>query len=93
MGAFDAGVIEMLKMFVDMTAPLIDRIEKSNTSNDTKDLKEAAHSLKGAARSACLNDLGEAAAELQNDVESGGGKHVAPSFQKYWRSLAVQRQK
>ncbi len=77
MGAFDAGVIEMLKMFVDMTAPLIDRIEKSNTSNDTKDLKEAAHSLKGAARSACLNDLGEAAAELQNDVESGGGKHCA----------------
>jgi CheY-like chemotaxis protein len=75
MGAFDAGVIEMLKMFVDMTTPLIDRIEKSNSDNDTKDLKEAAHSLKGAARSACLNDLGEAAAELQSDIENNGGQY------------------
>lgn len=72
MGAFDEGVIEMLKMFIDMTAPLIERIKGAADKKDVGDLKEAAHSLKGAARSACLNDLGEAAAKLQVETESGG---------------------
>ncbi len=77
MGAFDEGVIEMLKMFIDMTVPLIERVKNASDKKDIDDLKEAAHSLKGAARSACLNDLGEAAARLQNETESGG-KNYAP---------------
>lgn len=72
MGAFDEDAVEMLKMFVDMTIPLIERIQKSARENDHADIKEAAHSLKGAARSACLNDLGNIAAELQNLSETGG---------------------
>lgn len=71
MGAFDENAIEMLKLFIDMTQPLVKRIETAAQNQDIGDLKEAAHSLKGAARSACLNDLGEAAAQLQNDAETG----------------------
>lgn len=78
MGAFDEGALEMLKMFIDMCEPLIVRIQTSYNNNDVHGLKEAAHSLKGAARSACLNDLGEAAAKLQNEAE-GGGKNFEPS--------------
>ena len=72
MGDFDENAIEMLKLFVDMTQPLIERIADAGKNNDRNGLKEAAHSLKGAARSACLNDLGEAAAALQHEAESGG---------------------
>lgn len=70
MGAFDENAIEMLKLFIDMTQPLIERVATASTNADYKELKESAHSLKGAARSACLNALGEAAAQLQNDAEN-----------------------
>ncbi len=69
MGAFDDNAIEMLKMFIDMTEPLIEKIKLSQSNNDYKELKEIGHSLKGAARSACLTDLGNAAAQLQDDAE------------------------
>jgi two-component system sensor histidine kinase/response regulator len=69
MGAFDDNAIEMLNMFSDMTAPLIKRIQKAQDQNDFHDLKEAAHSLKGAARSACCNILGDMASELQDNAE------------------------
>jgi two-component system, sensor histidine kinase and response regulator len=72
MGAFDENAVEMLKLFVDMTQPLIKRLRAAQANNDLSDLKEAAHSLKGAARSACLNDLGEAAAQLQTEAENKG---------------------
>ena len=69
MGAFDESAIEMLHMFADMTAPLVERIGKAQAHGDFKDLKEAAHSLKGAARSACCNILGDLASQLQDDAE------------------------
>ena len=72
MGAFDENAVEMLKLFIDMTQPLMKRIKAAQANNDVNDLKEAAHSLKGAARSACLNDLGEAAAQLQTEAENKG---------------------
>ncbi len=71
MGAFDENAIEMLKLFIDMCDPLIEQIKTAFEKNDVHALKETAHSLKGAARSACLNDLGEAAAQLQTIAESG----------------------
>ena len=71
MGAFDENAIEMLKLFIDMTRPLMDRVRVAAAAKDHDDLKEAAHSLKGAARSACLNILGDLAAQIQNDAESG----------------------
>jgi two-component system sensor histidine kinase/response regulator len=69
MGAFDQNAIEMLKMFIDMTAPLISRIHEAAENDDIHDLHEAAHSLKGAARSACLNRLGEIASKIQTRAE------------------------
>ncbi len=69
MGAIDAGSIEMLHMFVDMTAPLIERIGNAHENGDLHDLHEAAHSLKGGARSACCNVLGDIAARLQDAAQ------------------------
>lgn len=68
MGAFDADAIEMLGMFVDMTEPLISKITEALAQDDYHILKEAAHSLKGAARSACCTVLGDLAARLQDDA-------------------------
>lgn len=70
MGALDAGTIEMLGMFVEMTAPLIEKIRSVHDEKNLHDLAEAAHSLKGAARSACANILGDFAAELQDAAEA-----------------------
>ncbi|MGQ0526537.1 MAG: response regulator [Alphaproteobacteria bacterium] len=66
MGAFDQGAIDMIHMFIDMTAPLIARIENAFNKKELSELEEAAHSLKGAARSACCNHLGDLASELQD---------------------------
>ncbi|MBU6234249.1 MAG: response regulator [Alphaproteobacteria bacterium] len=65
MGAVDAGTIEMVGMFAEMTKPLVARVRKAFDTDNAHDLEEAAHSLKGAARSACCVALGDVAAELQ----------------------------
>ncbi len=65
MGAFDEDAVEMLKLFIDMTRPLIDQIKIAQVAGDFSALHEYAHSLKGAARSACLNTLGDAASDMQ----------------------------
>ncbi len=74
MGTFDETSIEMLGMFIDMTRPIIEKVKSAHAASDLKALREAAHSLKGGARSACCTHLGNLAAELQenseNDTES-----------------------
>lgn len=70
MGAIDQNAIDMMHMFVDMTAPLIDRLRRARDNNDMHELHEAGHSLKGAARSASCNVLGDIAAQLQTDAEA-----------------------
>ncbi len=69
MGALDAGTVELLGMFIDMTVPQIEKLKAAQAANDLHKLKELAHSLKGAARSACCNVLGDIAAELQQAAE------------------------
>lgn len=73
MGAFDDDAKDMLGFFVEMTKPLIGKLEQAFKDNDQKEIAEAAHSLKGAARSACANILGDIAAQIQEDTE----KHEA----------------
>ncbi|HTK85667.1 MAG TPA: response regulator, partial [Patescibacteria group bacterium] len=68
MGGLDEGTVEMLQMFVGMTEPLISRLRATLDNGDFNGLKETAHSLKGAARSACCNVLGDVAAALQEDA-------------------------
>jgi two-component system sensor histidine kinase/response regulator len=70
MGAFDENAIEMLKLFIDMTEPLVRKIQVAEEQQDHNAMMEHAHSLKGAARSACLNRLGNLASELQDDAEN-----------------------
>lgn len=71
MGAFDENTIQMMHMFVDMTEPLVHKIEDAFNHEDLHNLKEGAHSLKGAARSACCNILGDIASELQDQSQAG----------------------
>lgn len=74
MGALDEMAIDMLGMFVEMTAPLIEQIAAAHDAQDWSALAEAAHSLKGSARSACCLALGDAAAKLQDTAEKGPAK-------------------
>ncbi len=69
MGALDAGTVQMLNMFIDMTRPLVDKITTAYGQKDLHKLKEHAHSLKGAARSAACPHLGDLAAKVQDHVE------------------------
>lgn len=70
MGVFDESTIEMLHMFIDMTEPLMARLREADAQKNTLDLREAAHSLKGAARSACANILGNIASAIQDNAET-----------------------
>jgi HPt (histidine-containing phosphotransfer) domain-containing protein len=68
MGAFDDGTIQMMHMFADMTAPIVADLKTARDNHDFHALKELGHSLKGSARSACCNVLGDIAAQLQTDA-------------------------
>ena len=71
MGGFDASTIEMLGMFVKMTQPLIEKLEKTQREGTAKELSELAHSLKGSARSACCITLGDLVEEVQKQGDAG----------------------
>lgn len=70
MGAVNEDTLKMIGMFLDMTKPMIEDIIKAHKDGDNDKLKEAAHSLKGAARSACCMALGQVAADVQEAVET-----------------------
>ncbi len=67
-GAFDHDAIDMVKMFVQMSQTHIDQMHTAYTERDWNKLKNIAHSLKGAARSACCLHLGMIAENLQQDA-------------------------
>jgi len=68
MGAVDAETIGMVGMFLEMCSPLVERIRAAFDMNNPFELEEAAHSLKGAARSACCMALGDVAEKLQEQA-------------------------
>ncbi len=71
LGAIDENTIEMMGMFTEMTQPLIDKINAAHKAGKHQKLSELGHSLKGSARSACCNDLGNSASRLQDDAAEG----------------------
>lgn len=71
MGALDENALEMLGLFEGMTRPLLKELVGAFEREDLVVLKEAAHSLKGAARSAGALPLGEIAAMIQDKTEAG----------------------
>ena len=93
MGALDESTIEMLGMFVDMTEPIIEKIKQASDKKNFHDLAELGHSLKGAARSACANILGDFAADLQNSSETQQHKpelieNIAEEFERVKKEIA-----
>lgn len=68
MGEVSEDTLSMIGMFLDMTEPLIQKIHAAFESSDHEALSEAAHSLKGGARSACCMALGLVAEKLQDDA-------------------------
>jgi HPt (histidine-containing phosphotransfer) domain-containing protein len=58
----------MLNMFAGMTAPLIETLEQAGRDGNHRAIEETAHSLKGAARSACCPVLGDLAAQIQDEA-------------------------
>lgn len=64
-GIIDDNTIDMMNMFIEMTLPIIEKIK---LEEDHHALSELGHSLKGAARSACCNILGDLASQLQDDA-------------------------
>ncbi len=93
MGEINAEVAEMLGMFTGMTAPLVDQIVSAQASGDKHRLKEAAHSLKGAARSAGCPHLGNLASDIQSGIEKGSeitvdqANAVAAEFQRVAQAI------
>ena len=67
-GAIDKNTVEMMEMFADMSAPTILQIKEALEYKDFSKLSELGHSLKGGARSACCNALGDLASRLQDDA-------------------------
>lgn len=91
MGAFDDSAVEMLGLFFEMTAPLIDKIQEAYKSRDFHALAELAHSLKGAALSACCNTLGNLAAQLQEQAENETASHdLINSIQKEFKRARAE---
>ena len=66
LGELNEGTRDMMYLFIDMTAPLIEQINHALEDGDGNRLIDLGHSLKGAARSACCNRLGDMAGKLQN---------------------------
>ncbi|MDD3019717.1 MAG: response regulator [Alphaproteobacteria bacterium] len=71
MGELDASAIDMLARFPDMMRPLVEKIETTCRDGQAAALRDHAHSLKGAARSAGAMALGDLASELQKKAEDG----------------------
>lgn len=71
MGGLDENAKSMLHMFVDVTEAQIDALEQAYKEKDHKKIVDVAHSLKGAARSACCLRMGDLADQIQQSAEEG----------------------
>ncbi len=70
MGSIDDSAVEMMEMFVEMTDSVITQLEAEWRKKDRNKVLELAHSLKGAARSASCERLGDITARIQ-DLANG----------------------
>ena len=70
MGGLDAGTVDMVGLFVEVTQPLIADLKTALDKQKRDELLEIGHSIKGAARMACANHMGDLAGELQDNAMS-----------------------
>jgi CheY-like chemotaxis protein len=75
MGAFDDSAKEMLSVFASLTEPLLLKLRKSVKARKYAETRHLAHSIKGAAYSACAMRLGNIAAKIQNAAELNKDSH------------------
>lgn len=66
MGAIDDSAVEMMQMFVEMTESVVSELEAQWARKDRNKVLDVAHSLKGAARSASCEKLGDITAQIQD---------------------------
>ncbi len=86
MGCAEKDAAEMLAAFPAMSDPIIQKIQQAWDVKDMHALGEAAHSLKGAAKSACCPLLAEAASDLQDAVATGSVSE--PHITQVWRKFS-----
>jgi two-component system sensor histidine kinase/response regulator len=70
-GVFDHDTVDLIKMFIQISIPQIAEMQRYYDEKQWTGLKNMAHSLKGAARSACCLQLGQVAEKIQNLSENG----------------------
>jgi signal transduction histidine kinase/CheY-like chemotaxis protein len=97
MGALDDSAKEMLGFFIDMTQPVLDRLKSGQSSGNSHEVKEAAHSLKGAARSACAMHLGNLAGQAQDLAEKNGDtsrvvEDILAEFERVRNAIKILQQ-
>jgi two-component system sensor histidine kinase/response regulator len=70
-GAFDDDAVMMIQSFITMTEKQMIEIQDAFTRHDGVRIRNIAHSVKGAARSACCLQLGDMAEQIQITADGG----------------------
>ena len=71
MGGDEDLLQEVLAMFVDAAPELLESLQQARTESDPKQLKSAAHRLKGVAANICAQSTEQVAAQLEQIGLSG----------------------
>ncbi len=94
-GEIDDDVREMMQLFVETTGPILDELEAHAAVRDRTAVEDAAHSAKGAARSAGAWALAAACEALETAAKAGDWTEVElrlaqvkPAFETAKRVIA-----
>ncbi|WP_247872206.1 response regulator [Azospirillum sp. TSO35-2] len=68
---FDAGTIEMMAFFIETTRPMLDRALAALAAGEAEEVRAAAHSVAGAARTAGARALAAACTGLERAIVEG----------------------
>jgi HPt (histidine-containing phosphotransfer) domain-containing protein len=79
-GEIDDDVREMMQVFVDTTAPMLNEIEAKIAARDQVGVEDLAHSAKGAARSAGARALAAVCEVAERAAEAGDWAEVELRF-------------
>lgn len=90
-GEIDDDVREMLQLFIDTTAPMLDALEAQAASHDQSGLEDNAHSVKGAARSAGARAMAQTAEALEAAARAGDWDQVDVNLKAIRPAFAAAR--
>lgn len=75
-GEIDDDVREMMKLFVETTAPMLDELDVYVSARDRAAVEDHAHSIKGAARSAGARAVAQASEAVEAAARAGDWAEV-----------------